>query len=69
MPKIELSVTEQEKTAMRYAAEKENLRLATWAKAKLMGLADKAMPVQVEMVESPQVDVDKLRAYIEGNDK
>ena len=47
MAKIEISVTDAEKAALRFAADRENLRLATWAKAKLMGLAERTMPVQI----------------------
>lgn len=39
MPKIELSLKGGEKEELRRAAESENLALATWARAKLLGLA------------------------------
>ena len=36
MPKIELRMTDADKALMQAAADKCQLRLATWAKAKLM---------------------------------
>lgn len=48
MPKIELTVTDAEKAALRHAAEHDRLKLATWAKMHLLRLADDALPVKVE---------------------
>jgi uncharacterized protein (DUF1778 family) len=39
MAKIELSVSDDEKWLLQEAADLENLRLATWAKAELIGRA------------------------------
>lgn len=36
MPKIELTVTDEQKAQMQRAADRVALRLATWAKARLM---------------------------------
>ena len=47
MPKIELTVTDDEKAAMKYAADKQSLKLATWGKAELMKLAKASLPVKV----------------------
>ena len=43
MPKIEITVTDAEKAMIGHAAEKEKLRPATWAKAKLLVLAQDAV--------------------------
>ena len=48
MPKMELSLTDDEKELIRFAADKEKLRPATWAKAKLLMMAHDALPVQVK---------------------
>lgn len=39
MPKIELSLSDAEKAALQRAADKQHLRLATWAKAHLLAKA------------------------------
>lgn len=39
MAKIEIPLTEDQKAVMKRAAEKENLKLATWARAKLLTIA------------------------------
>lgn len=36
MAKIEISVSDKEKAALKAAADRQKLRLATWAKAKLL---------------------------------
>ena len=43
MPKMELSLKDAEKELIRAAAEKERLPAATWAKAKLLLLAQDAV--------------------------
>jgi hypothetical protein len=55
MPKIELTVTDEEKAAMQFAADRVSLRLATWARAKLMNEAKRSMPVYATNMESPRV--------------
>lgn len=56
MPKIELSVTDEEKAMLRYAADAQSLKLATWGKAELMRLARKSLPVQVAHVQITRND-------------
>jgi hypothetical protein len=36
MPKIEISLSEEEKRKLQAAADRHQLRLATWAKARLL---------------------------------
>jgi hypothetical protein len=47
--KIELTVSAEEKAAIRYVAEvKHKLPHSTWIKAEIMKLVAREMPVQVE---------------------
>ena len=39
MPKIEITVTDDEKERLKVAAASQHLKLATWAKFHLLGLA------------------------------
>lgn len=47
MAKVEIPMTDEQKAAMKYAAEKENLKLATWARSKLLTLAQEALPMKL----------------------
>jgi hypothetical protein len=47
MPKIEITVTEEEKERLKVAAASQNLKLATWAKFHLLGLA--SIPMRGEV--------------------
>lgn len=57
MPKIEITVTEAEKDMIRHAAEKEKLRPATWAKAKLLVMAQGSASGQRAFTEKEKVEM------------